>query len=332
MINLMIVDDSAFMRKVLHDALTLPDIQVSAVARQGQHALQLLEKEVVDLILLDVEMPIMNGLEALAKIKEQYDIPVIMVSSTDAQRMTIEALALGASDFVEKPTNLLNFSSRWIDELADKIRSLVTKPMVHVSAEVNRHIPKQLVIPKRPQALVIGASTGGPRAILQIIQALPEKIRIPIFIVQHMPKGFTTSFAQRLNTETSVNVKEAEHLEKIQPIIYLCPGDYHLTIQRDRLLLDQEAKKHGTRPAVDYLFNSASKVYQEQLHAFLLTGMGKDGALGMEAIKAENGYTYAQDKESCVVFGMPRVAIERQVVDEVLSLTQIAQKISELAR
>lgn len=328
----MIVDDSAFMRKVLQDVLILPDIQVSAVARQGQHALQLLEKESVDLILLDIEMPIMNGLEALAKIKKQYDIPVIMVSSTDAQRMTIEALALGASDFVEKPTNILNFSSQWVDELAAKIRLLVAKPNVSLPAEIFRIAQTPSRIPEKPSALVIGASTGGPRAILQIIKALPQTIRIPIFIVQHMPKGFTASFAQRLNSETKVLVKEVEHQEIIQPIVYLCPGDYHVTVQRDRLHLNQEAKKHGTRPAVDYLFSSAANVYQHRLHAFLLTGMGKDGALGMEQIKAANGYTYAQDKESCIVFGMPRVAIERQAVDEVLSLTEIAQKISELVR
>lgn len=344
MIKILVVDDSAFMRKVVTDLITdFSDMEVVATARNGKYALQWLETNQADMILMDVEMPVMNGIEALTKIKQLYPISVIMLSSLSTKEITIEALALGADDFVEKPMRLMSIDQEWIDDFSEKIRSIYQKKQAmstrsvltntpQNSAPIRPSLVKKSSFPTRVDALVIGASTGGPRALLKVIQQLPPRLRIPVFIVQHMPKGFTTSFAQRLDAETTVTVKEVSDQMLIEPCVYLCPGDYHLTIENNRLRLNQQPKLHGTRPAVDYLFTSAASHYRQNLVGVLLTGMGKDGAAGMKDIQRFGGYTFAQDKETCVVYGMPKYAVEQQAVNEVLSLEAIAKKIREIVR
>lgn len=338
MIKILIVDDSAFMRKVTTDLISdFSDMKVMGTARNGKQALQWLENNQPDMILMDIEMPVMNGIEALTKIKQSYTIPVIMLSSLSTKEITIEALALGAADFVEKPIQLMSINQEWKEDFSEKIRSIYTKNKItdseiNVSVRYSNQPTKIRSIPQKIDALVIGASTGGPRALLRIIQQLPMKLKMPIFIVQHMPKGFTASFAQRLNAETEVTVKEAENQMYIENCVYLCPGDYHMTIENNLLQLNQQPKLHGTRPAVDYLFISAADRYQQNIVAVILTGMGRDGTEGMKHIREKGGYTIVQDKDTSVVFGMPRYAIEQKVVDEVLSLDQIAKKIRDIVR
>ncbi|WP_313628651.1 protein-glutamate methylesterase/protein-glutamine glutaminase [Enterococcus italicus] len=339
MIKILVVDDSAFMRKVVTDLITdFPDMEVVGTARNGKYALQWLEANQADMILMDVEMPVMNGIEALTKIKQAYATPVIMLSSLSMKEVTIEALALGAADFVEKPLKLMSIDEEWVRDFSEKIRSIFQKNklMDYESSPVINEFKQPTInnrqLPVKIDALVIGASTGGPRALLRVIQQLPPCIKMPIFIVQHMPKGFTASFAQRLDTETKVTVREVTDQMVIENCVYLCPGDYHMTIKNNLLQLNQQPKLHGTRPAVDYLFSSAASRYHQNLVAILLTGMGRDGAAGMKDIKNYDGYTIAQDKESSVVFGMPRYAIEQKVVDEVLSLDKIAKKIRDIVR
>lgn len=332
--KVMIVDDSAFMRKVVTDLLhQMPDVEVAAAARNGKQALDFLAKESFDLVVMDVEMPVMNGLDTLKAIKSSSSTPVIMLSASSNQETTIEALALGARDFVEKPVNLSTIQAEWIEEFHQKIAS-IDQPLIatpaRFTAAMTKLTPHQL--PTALQALVIGASTGGPRALLGIIRQLPARLRCPIFIVQHMPAGFTASFAKRLDTETQTPVHEVVDGMPITNHIYLCPGDYHMTIQQGRLYLNQEPKLHGTRPAVDFLFHSAARAYPQQLAAVVLTGMGKDGTAGLRSIQEVGGYTIVQDKESCTVFGMPRYAIEQGVVDEVLPLSSIESKIAQMVR
>lgn len=183
------------------------------------------------------------------------------------------------------------------------------------------------------KAVVIGASTGGPKALVYLISKLPEKIKVPIFIVQHMPKGFTTSFANRLNNESSIRVVEAEEGMIIENgIIYLAPGDFHMTIEENRIRLNSNEKLHGVRPAVDYLFHSAAEVYKEKLLGIIMTGMGRDGSDGMCVIKNMGGYNIAQNKETCVVYGMPSSAVLKGVVDEILSLEDISSNLNQLIR
>lgn len=181
--------------------------------------------------------------------------------------------------------------------------------------------------------MVIGSSTGGPRSLLTVAKALPRRSKVPIFIVQHMPKGFTKSFAERLDAECGPHVVEAQDGMLVEPnTVYLAPGDYHMTTDGIKIYLNQEPKLHGTRPAVDYLFKSAAKAYHKHLVAVILTGMGHDGADGMVEIAKNGGYNFAQNKETCVVFGMPRAAIEKEVVNEVLGLDEIATRVNRIVR
>ncbi|MCP0886229.1 chemotaxis response regulator protein-glutamate methylesterase [Ligilactobacillus sp. WILCCON 0076] len=342
MIRILIVDDSAFMRKVITDLITkMPGIEVAGIARNGKNAIEFIEDDThIDLVLMDVEMPIMDGLEALKIIKKTKSIPVVMLSALTNQAVTIEALELGATDFIEKPTNIMEIKDDWIRDFYNKIKGATgaktvkarNSASIKISSGSKRETKSITDLKYNLKAIVIGASTGGPRALINLITALPANLRVPIIIVQHMPKGFTATFAERMDNEAKVTVKEAKDGELIQRAVYIAPGDFHMTIENNRLRLNQTAKQHGTRPAVDPLFLSAAQQYGSALIGIILTGMGKDGTTGLQQIQAKGGYTIAQDKDSCIVFGMPGNAIENNVIDEVLSLSEIRAKLSELVR
>lgn len=186
---------------------------------------------------------------------------------------------------------------------------------------------------KEIQAVVIGASTGGPNALVYIVSRLKKDLNIPIFIVQHMPKGFTTSFAARLDKESQVKVVEAQDKMKIEKgVVYLAPGDFHMTIDRNKIRLNSEDKLFGVRPAVDYLFKTAAEVYGGNLLGILLTGMGRDGTDGMDTIKTNGGYNIVQNEESCVVYGMPGNAVAKGVVDSIMSLEEISKTLNRLTK
>lgn len=331
MIKILLADDSAFMRRVISDLINkFDDITVSTVVRNGQLAVEALQKEMFDVVILDVEMPVMGGLEALRRIKTFSCVPVIMLSALSNQELTIEALEAGAFDFIEKPVDIQNILPIWLTMLENKIKSSVPtksmatpKPLVTVSSEHKF---------ANPQAVVIGASTGGPKVLLELIKGLPNKIKMPIFIVQHMPKGFTAHFANRLNDFTTTPVYEATDGMMIENAIYLAPGDYHMEVVGQRIKLNNEPKLHGTRPAVDYLFKSAAKMYGQHLVAFLLTGMGHDGAEGMAVVKTSGGYNIAQDEATSTVYGMPKSAVALNVVDESLSLTDISKALNQIVK
>lgn len=331
----MVVDDSAFMRKVIGDLVAgIPGVRVVGFARNGKQAIEQCELLRPDLILMDVEMPIMTGLEALKLIKQRYDITVMMLSALTNREVTIEALELGAADFIEKPVNIMVIDQEWRADFKAKVQMVYQKRRLDASSASSPTVSVKLA--PKPQlhtlrAIVIGASTGGPKELLQLIRSLPRTMRVPILIVQHMPKGFTTSFAQRMDSEAAVHVVEATEGMTVQGgTVYLSPGDYHLTVAQGTLHLNQEPKLHGTRPAVDYLFKSAAKEYGQHLAAIILTGMGSDGAAGMQAIQQHGGYTIAQDKATSVVFGMPRSAIELGAIHDVLSLDDIETKLQNM--
>ncbi|MEG0254330.1 MAG: chemotaxis-specific protein-glutamate methyltransferase CheB [Vagococcus sp.] len=330
----MVVDDSAFMRKVISDQINgIKDVSVCVTARSGEDALLKLKKHKPDLITLDIEMTGMNGLETLEQIKSLYNIPVIMLSSHSGEELTINCLEKGAMDFVEKPSNISKIEASFAVELGSKIKSIVSMPEIKLETKMVNEKSNAL-FPLKVKGIVIGASTGGPKALMQLIKYIPSTLNIPIFIVQHMPKGFTTSFSKRLNQEAAVEVVEASHGELIRPgVVYLAPGDYHMTIDgRSIQLTNQIEKIHSVRPAVDPLFESAANVYGRSLIGIILTGMGSDGALGMKAISNVNGFNIAQDRETSVVYGMPRRATELGVVDEVLSLEMIGEKLNWMIR
>ena len=235
--KILVVDDSAFMRKIISEQINnIPGFTVVATAHDGEASLYKIERFKPDAITLDVEMPGMNGLETLKKIKEKWDIPVFMLSSATGQDITIAALEAGAIDFIEKPLNLRENASEFQQNLTRHLEAVFkrkTKPTIQ--SRTNHKINGSTNIPKiKRDAIVIGASTGGPQALLKIIELLPSYLTIPIFIVQHMPRGFTTSFAERLNKHSKRPVVEAKDGEKIEAgRVYLAPGDYHMLIHGD---------------------------------------------------------------------------------------------------
>lgn len=331
-IKLLVVDDSAFMRRIIVDLVDeLEGIEVVGIARNGLDALEVIPKLRPDIITLDVEMPKLNGIETLKEIKKLYDIPVIMLSSLTGMDITIEALQIGAIDFIEKPTDLHADLNDLKIELNNKIKSSLKKGPV--SSLIKNFVPECKTTNNRISAVVIGASTGGPKALVSLISKIPKDLNIPIFIVQHMPKGFTTSFAARLDKESKVNVVEAVDGMKIENgRVYLAPGDFHMTLKNGKISLNTGEKLHGVRPAVDYLFNSAAETYGDGLLAIILTGMGKDGANGMQTVKSHCGYNIAQNEESCVVYGMPASAVAKGVVNEILSLDDISINMNKMIR
>lgn len=331
MIKVLLADDSAFMRKVLSDIIAnFADISVTKIVRNGALAVEAVKQTSFDVVILDVEMPVMDGLRALKAIKATTTIPVIMLSALSNQALTIAALEAGAFDFIEKPTNLHQIESLWLSMFAAQIRAS-TQTSIHQPLALSvQALPGTPPWVGSPKVIVIGASTGGPKALLHLIQSLPPQITIPILIVQHMPKGFTSHFANRLNEFTTNQVYEATDGMHLEKAIYLAPGDYHMELEDGLIKLNQAAKMHGTRPAVDYLFKSAAKQYGSQVTAILLTGMGRDGAEGMAMVKKMGGYNIVQDEATCVVYGMPKSAMALKVVDEKLSLAAIGTKLKQL--
>lgn len=328
-IKMLVVDDSAFMRRIISNiAEDIDGLEVIGIARDGLDALEKIPKLKPDVITLDIEMPKLNGIETLKKIKEDYDIPVIMVSSRSDADIIIEALQIGAYDFIEKPVDINANLASIREELSSKILSLFKSKDIKKKVKATRCQKKDCSTIK---AVAIAASTGGPKALVYLISRLPDEIKVPIFIVQHMPSGFTTSLALRMDNESKIKVVEAKDKMTIQKnCVYLAPGDYHMELQNGKIHLNTGEKVHGVRPAADFLFDTAAEIYKENLLGIVLTGMGKDGTLGMGTIKKYNGYNIAQSEESCVVYGMPGSAVAHGVVDEILDLEGISDKLNRL--
>lgn len=341
MIRVLVVDDSAFMRKLLSDLFSAEaDFEVLDTARNGKDALEKVKRLKPDLITLDVEMPVMDGINALEAIMKEMPTPVVMVSSLthDGAEATLRALELGAVDFVAKVAGPISSIQSISTEIVGKCRAavranvsqLLKKPTVF--AKPTPVIPYTTVIPAKEKIVAIGTSTGGPRALQEVITRLPGDLPCGVVIVQHMPPGFTKSLADRLNTISSLTVKEAEHNDIVRPgMVFIAPGDRHMLIERDGdksvIKLNQNPQVGGHRPAVDPMMDSVAKVYGSRAVGVILTGMGQDGSKGMQEIKRQNGYTIAEDQTTAVVFGMPKSAIELGIVDRAVPLTAIANEI-----
>ncbi|WP_018230049.1 protein-glutamate methylesterase/protein-glutamine glutaminase [Methyloversatilis universalis] len=351
-IRVLVVDDSAVMRAVLTEIINqAPDMEVVGSAPDAAMARQKVKELSPDVLTLDVEMPNMNGLEFLDKVMRLRPMPVIMISSQTAQgsETTLQALELGAVDYVAKPRgSLAGLPASYAQEIHEKIRTAhgARLKVLRAGATVTTPAPvaaARATAPPRPatpavatsswgdRIICIGASTGGTEAIKEVLCRLPENVP-GIVMVQHMPEMFTASFARRLDTLARVKVKEAEQGERILPgHAYLAPGHSHLEIRRSgngyvcELLQTPPYNRH--RPAVDVLFNSASQHARGSAVAALLTGMGKDGAQGMLAMRRAGAWTIGQDQDSCVVYGMPREAAQIGACCEVAPLTQVAERI-----
>ena len=340
-IRVMIADDSAFMRMILKDIIdSQPDMKVIAIAKDGLEAVELAVKHRPDVITMDVEMPKLNGIEALKLIMKKAPTRVIMVSSLteEGAEITLTALELGAVDFLPKPAGSISMTFRQVaDQLVEKIRNAMK---VDVNSLKYRRVRPTVVTMKRKvtatgKVVVIGSSTGGPRSLDMIIPALPGNFPAPIIIVQHMPAGFTKSLAQRLDKQSALNVKEAQEGDVLKPgWVYVAPGDYHLGAKPSGrnvvLYLDKSPKINNVRPAVDFTLDKVAEIYRDKTIAVILTGMGKDGTKGAFKVKFYKGIVIAEAKETCVVFGMPKSVIEEGYADYVLPAYDIPKKLVEL--
>ncbi len=338
-IKVLVVDDTALMRKLISDILKRdPEIEVVGTAPDGYLALQKIKRLKPDVVTMDVEMPRMDGLTALSKIMEEHPLPVIMVSSHtyEGAKVTLEALELGAFDFIPKPTGI---KSEAFAIIAD---SLIAKVKAAGGAKLKkREVQKEekaldLKDFSRSKFVVdivgIGISTGGPPSLRTIFKKFPGDYPVPITVVQHMPPGFTRALAERLDKISKLHVKEAENGEKLEKhTVYIAPGDYHMEIRNERVVLKKGERIWGQRPAADPLFFSIAEEFGKFSLGVIMTGMGRDGASGLKRIKEMGGRTIAQNKETCVVFGMPRVAIEEGSVDLIVPLEEIPEAIIKMS-
>ena len=359
-IRILIVDDSPFMRKSLQKMLEeAPDLKVVATARDGIDALEKIEEFKPDIVTLDIEMPRMDGLTCLKKIMATHPMPVLMVSSLtqEGAQATLDALSMGALDFIPKENGFASLSIMQIQhDLQEKVRRLAGSPRFHkpsapapapspapsqTTTPAAPPVPRPAAAPKAqapmgttlgssPQAelLVIGSSTGGPKALQDILPTIPAGLPVPCLIVQHMPSTFTKPFADRLNGLCQVSVKEAEQGEPLKAgTVYIAPGGIHMTYgargPKGCIELSPEPVASLHRPSVDVLFLSVAELFKGPVLAGILTGMGSDGAKGMEQLKKKGAHTLAESEESCVVYGMPRAAVERGCVDVVAPLADI---------
>ena len=370
-ISVLVIDDSALMRNLISRMIErAPDLEVVGTAMNGRFGLMKLPRLNPDVIVLDLEMPEMNGIEFLKELqKNSIRIPVVILSSIASRgtKVTMEALALGASDFITKPRGT---ESEELDEIGNQLIQLLSaygnnyRKTKGDSPVIPREIPQQTrkkrnvpapsaaagitssinqdwekIRPQRKsgktEIIAIGVSTGGPNALRRVFAELDPDLGLPILVVQHMPAGFTKEFAASLDRICPLKVKEAEEGDIIKAgRILIAPGDAHIEIEKKALasiihLKDTELV-NGHKPSAGVLFNSLAANYGNNAMAIIMTGMGKDGAREIGEVYRAGGITIAQEQQSCIVYGMPRVAVEHGYIQHIVPLSEMAEKISSL--
>lgn len=344
-IRVLVIDDSAFMRKVIKDMLESDQrIQVIATARNGEDGIRKIKKLSPDVVTLDIHMPVMDGITALQYIMGECPVPVVMLSSATAEGAdkTLQAISNGAVDFITKPSGSLSIENSQITkEIISKVIaasgvSIAEKP------EETKIQSTDIPVQNRKQTysrtiVTIGTSTGGPRALQQVIPCLPADFSAPILIVQHMPPGFTKSLAERLNSMSAVHVKEAVHGEILEDgTAYIAPGNYHMHVKKRGIAmvveLSQKEPVNGHRPSVDVLFESAGELDQTNKIAVILTGMGSDGSNGIKRMKTKDPstITIAESEKTAVIYGMPKSAVKTNCVNHIVALNQVADTLENL--
>ncbi len=338
MIRVIVVDDSSFMRSILTRMLEKDkDINVVETAANAEEAIDKIERVKPDVVTLDIEMPVMNGIEALTKIMATNPVPVIVLSALtrEGAEVTMEALNLGACDFMTKDISdgPLGMASKEA-ELIGKVKDVAKRKFSFLVRRLE--LLKRPVLINRDKrskhaVLSIGASTGGPPALQHILTIFPQNFPVPIVIAQHMPKLFTQSFARRLNGLSQIEVKEAEDKEPLRPgLALIAPGDVHIGLKKNGKDITVDFVKDAQyvyRPSVDHLMFSTAQIYDSSAIGVILTGMGNDGLVGLKELKRRNGFVIAQDEETCVVFGMPKAVINANIADVVLPIERISEEI-----
>lgn len=353
-VKVFVVDDSAFMRRMITAMLESdPQIKVIGYAREGREALEKIRRLRPDVITLDVEMPGMGGLETLKALMDTQPLPVVMLSAvtTAGAQITLRALELGAVDFVPKPEKRADIMLL-AEELRAKVKLAAGVPVDRIERQRalcgGRPCPKEEAAAPSPVSrpslqdrkqlsmVAIGTSTGGPAALAEVFKSLPAGLDAAVIVAQHMPPGFTRSLANRLNDLGNLPVKEAadgDAVEKGQALI--APAGFQTEVEERngqvRVRVSEKTDYQTLfRPSVDVLFLSVARVYGPSALGVIMTGMGSDGTKGLKAIKEASGYVIAQDEASCIVYGMPKSAVEAGVVDKVVPLTKIGEEITNL--
>ncbi len=344
MISVLIVDDSALVRQLLADLISRdPELELAGMAKNGVEAIRLTQELDPDVVTMDIHMPEMDGLSALEYIMKKSPRPVVMLSALVQKGAipTLKALELGAVDFIAKPSQLPTSINEIRDDVLSKIKAAANSRAREVFERTRHARPIRKVKVKEGQVrggriVVVGASAGGPRAISDIVSALPENLPAPVVVAQHMPGPFSGSFAERLNNKARLDVRVAEPGEDLeQGTVLVVPGEHDMVFEQAPMrkvkanLLPTVARR-GASPVIDVTMESAAQVFREKAIGVLLTGMGTDGAMGLGMIKDAGGHTIAQDEETSLVFGMPKAAIERRLAEEVLPLDEIAGRIVSL--
>lgn len=343
--RIVVVDDSALFRTLMRNACSeIPDCEVVASVSDGRTAIERIRNLRPDLVTLDVEMPDMNGIEVLREIKRSgIKVPVVMVSRFTAAgaQVTTDALIEGAFDFILKPSgkNPAENKAALLAAVEERIAALRGDTDEAAAEQFGPEIvtPRVQRPVERFDAVIIGCSTGGPDALARVIPDLPADLPVPVFVVQHMPEGFTASLAARLNEASELEVLEAA--DGVQPHagqVILARGGRHLQFERRhesvRLRLTDDPPEHRCRPAVDYTVRSAVAIFDQKLLAVILTGMGRDGTEGSKLIHDRGGRVVAQHSDGCTVFGMPKHVIQSGIADEVVRLPAIASTISRIVK
>lgn len=342
-IKVMVVDDSNFMRKAIGKLVSSePGFEVVALISSGEEAVKNIPFIRPDVVTLDVEMEGMDGLATLKKIMEVNPTPVIMFSAYTKKGadITLRSLQEGAVDFIEKPSGTLSIDLGAVrDELIKKIRIASTvrprslerfKPFKPFKPATELRLPH----PEK-SVIAIGSSTGGVQALQAVIPKLPRNLPLPVLIVQHMPPMFTKSLAESLDSASMVSVKEGEEGDMLRPgCVYIAPGGLHMTVKWVKegatIHLDKNPEDELLRPSVDVMFRSVAEVYGGDVLGVILTGMGYDGTVGLRLLKAKGARVIAQDEATCVVYGMPKTAVEAGVVDIILPIQEIAYQIERM--
>jgi len=356
-IRVLIVDDAVVVRRLVADTLASdPALEIAGTAPHGRIGLAKIPQVNPDLVLLDIEMPELDGLQTLKEIRRIYPkLPVIMFSTLTERgaSATLDALTLGANDYVTKPANVGSVGAaqqKIRDELIPKIKGLCSKrlgtnggPTAPLStapkAPAPAQLPKRIFVPRlgagRIEAVVIGVSTGGPNALSAVLPQLPADFPVPLLIVQHMPPMFTRLLAERLTSISPLTVTEGQANAVVRAgTASIAPGDYHMSVRRDgsnvRLVLGQGTPENSCRPAADVLFRSAAEIYGSGVLAVVLTGMGQDGLRGCEAIRECGGQILVQDEETSVVWGMPGAVAREGLAGAILPLGEVGPAIVRL--
>ncbi|MCK5533775.1 chemotaxis-specific protein-glutamate methyltransferase CheB [bacterium] len=340
-IRVVITDDSLIARELIRKILETDDqIEIVGVAKNGKEAVEMVSALKPDIITLDLRMPVMDGFKAIEQIMAFNPTPILVITATSfkkKQEIVFEALALGALDIVVKPS-----PEMWVDfsraggELIKKLKILSGIPVVtHLQGK--KKSLKKITLPgnlKGFKVIAIGASTGGPQALLRILSRFPSDFPAGIVVVQHIAAGFTERLVEWLNKSCKISVQVAKDGQKVIPgqALIAANGNHSIIDENGLVKLSKSSPVNGHRPSIDILFSSVASVYKSDTIGIILTGMGKDGVEGMKRIKRSGGKTIAQDKESCVVFGMPKVAIDNMKIDKIVTLDRIASEIINILK